>query len=84
MANAACMVAPARAGAGLGRWTAELVLDEARSAGYTAMQCNAVVADNAAAVALWRSLEFAVVGRVPGGYRDADRSDDLLIMHRML
>jgi GNAT superfamily N-acetyltransferase len=84
VANAAFMVAPAKAGAGLGRWTAVRVLDEARRAGYTAMQFNAVVADNAAAVVLWRSLGFAVVGRVPDGYRDADRSDDLLIMHRVL
>ena len=40
MADAAFMVAPTKAGGGLGRWMAELVLDEARSAGYTAVQCN--------------------------------------------
>ena len=84
VANAAFMVAPSRRGAGLGRWTAERVLAEARSSGYEAMQFNAVLAGNTAALALWRSLGFAVVGRVPDGYRDGEVSDDLLVLHRPL
>lgn len=84
VANAAFMVAPEAEGRGIGRWLAGQVMDAARESGYEAMQFNAVLAGNARAVALWRSLGFAVVGRVPGGFRDGQRRDDLLIMHRRL
>ena len=49
------------------------------------MQFNAVVSDNHPAVALWKSLGFAVIGTVPEGFRHRDgRFADLLIMYRRL
>jgi L-amino acid N-acyltransferase YncA len=84
VAHAAFMVDPARAGQGIGRTLAGAVIDRARALGYAAMQFNAVVADNPA-VALWRSLGFAQVGRVPGGFRRPDGTTvDLLVLHRAL
>ena len=53
--------------------------------GYRAMQFNAVVATNTRAVALWRSLGFAVVGTVPDAFdHPAHGPVDLLVMHRRL
>lgn len=84
VAHAAFMVDPARSGRGVGRALAEHVLDRARRLGYLAMQFNAVVADNPA-VALWRALGFAEVGRVPDGFRRTDGVFvDLLVLHRTL
>lgn len=84
VAHAAFMVDPALGGRGIGRALAVHVLGRARELGYAAMQFNAVVADNPA-VALWRSLGFATVGRVPDGIRRPDgSSSDLLVMHRRL
>ncbi|MDO3703342.1 GNAT family N-acetyltransferase [Micromonospora sp. C28SCA-DRY-2] len=85
VANASFMVAPAAAGRGVGRALGEHVLTLARAQGYRAMQFNAVVATNTRAVALWRSLGFEVVGRVPEAFRHPrDGLVDLLVMHRRL
>ena len=85
VANASFMVPPASAGRGIGRALAAVVLERARAAGYRAMQFNAVVATNGRAVALWESLGFSVVGRVPGAFRHATAGEvDLLVMHRWL
>jgi L-amino acid N-acyltransferase YncA len=85
VANASFMVAPDRAGRGIGRLLATEVLDRARAAGYRAMQFNAVVATNTRAIALWTSLGFTVVGRVPGAFDHATEGEvDLLVMHRPL
>ncbi|MBM0239224.1 GNAT family N-acetyltransferase [Micromonospora sp. ATA32] len=85
VANASFMVAPGAAGLGVGRALGEHVLDLARADGYRAMQFNAVVATNTRAVALWRSLGFDVIGRVPEGFRlPGGAYLDLLIMHRPL
>ncbi|WP_156755247.1 GNAT family N-acetyltransferase [Actinokineospora pegani] len=69
IANGSFMVDPAHAGKGVGRALGARVLDEARAAGFTAMQFNAVVSTNTAAVRLWRSLGFEVVATLPGGFR---------------
>ncbi|WP_186832188.1 GNAT family N-acetyltransferase [Micromonospora endolithica] len=85
VANASFMVDPAAGGRGVGRALGAHVLDLARADGYRAMQFNAVVATNTRAVALWTSLGFTVVGRVPAGFRHATRGYvDLLVMHRPL
>ncbi|MCM0678589.1 GNAT family N-acetyltransferase [Micromonospora phytophila] len=85
VANASFMVAPDAAGRGVGRALGAHLLDLARADGYRAMQLNAVVATNTRAVALWRSLGFEVVGRVPEGFRHpAEGYVDLLVMHRRL
>ncbi len=85
VANASFMVSPEHAGRGIGRALAEAVLERARAAGYRSMQFNAVVATNTRAVALWESIGFTVVGRVPGAFRHATEGEvDLLVMHRWL
>lgn len=67
--TASFMVAEAARGRGVGRRLAEHVVAWHRERGYRAIQFNAVVETNTAAVALWRSLGFTVVGTVPGAFR---------------
>ena len=85
VASASFMVDPARAGQGVGRALGGHVIDWARQSGFRAIQFNAVVQTNHAAVALWRSLGFEVVGTVPEAF-DHPRHGyvGLLIMHRFL
>ncbi len=68
IANASFMIGPAAQGQGVGRLLGEEVLRRAREAGYRGMQFNAVVETNLAAVALWRSLGFTIVGTIPGAF----------------
>lgn len=85
VANASFMVASPAQGRGVGRALAEHCLDRARELGYAAMQFNAVVATNKRAIALWESLGFATVGRIPGAFRHPTEGEvDLLVMHRHL
>ncbi|MEO7966130.1 MAG: GNAT family N-acetyltransferase [Gemmatimonadaceae bacterium] len=85
VANAGYMVRPGTFGGGIGTAMAEHSLDEARGAGYRAMQFNAVVSTNTRAVALWKRLGFDVIGTVPEGFRHHERGyADLLVMYRRL
>lgn len=68
VANAGFMVAPDCAGRGVGRALAIHVLRAAAGDGYRAMQFNAVVETNHAAVRLWESLGFRVIGTVPEAF----------------
>jgi ribosomal protein S18 acetylase RimI-like enzyme/predicted enzyme related to lactoylglutathione lyase len=85
VANAGFMVDPAYGGRGIGRALGEYVLEQARADGYRAMQFNAVVSSNTGAIALWRSLGFAVVGTVPDAFDHPTLGPvALLVMHRGL
>lgn len=85
VANASFLVAADAGGRGVGRALAGHVLDEARAAGYAAMQFNAVVQTNERAVALWASLGFTIVGTVPGAFLHPSAGPTgLHIMHRHL
>jgi L-amino acid N-acyltransferase YncA len=67
--TASFMVDPAVRGAGVGRRLGEYVIDWHRSEGFEGIQFNAVVASNEAAVRLWTSLGFEIVGTVPNAFR---------------
>jgi L-amino acid N-acyltransferase YncA len=85
VANASFMVDPSAQGQGLGRHLAGVVLDRARAAGYSAMQFNAVVSTNVAAIRLWQSLGFEIVGTIPSAFRHPRLGlVDLHVMHRIL
>jgi GNAT superfamily N-acetyltransferase len=85
VANAGFMVAPSAAGRGVGRALANRVLEIAATDGYLAMQFNAVVETNAAAIRLWESLGFTIIGTVPKAFRHPDLGlVGLHIMHKFL
>ena len=85
VANASFMVDPARQGAGAGRAMGLHCLEEARRAGYVAMQFNFVVSSNEAAVRLWKSLGFSIVGVLPRAFRHRQLGYvDAYVMHRFL
>jgi GNAT superfamily N-acetyltransferase len=69
--TASFMVDPEAQGAGVGRALASYVVDWHRRLGFAGIQFNAVVETNAAAVHLWQSLGFEIVGTVPGAFRSA-------------
>ena len=85
VANASFMVDPAAQGRGAGRAMGEHCLDEARRAGFEAMQFNFVVSSNTAGVELWKKLGFQIVGTLPKAFRHATLGDvDAYVMHRFL
>lgn len=67
--TASFMVAPEARGRGVGRSLGEYVVQWHRDAGFRGIQFNAVVETNTAAVGLWTSLGFTIVGTVPGAFR---------------
>ncbi|AGL14859.1 GNAT family N-acetyltransferase [Actinoplanes sp. N902-109] len=73
IATGSFMVDPEAQGRGVGRALGEYVIDWARRDGYHAIQFNAVVETNAAAVHLWRSLGFEVLATVPEAFDSATR-----------
>lgn len=85
VATASFMVDPQCGGRGVGRALGEHVISWAATSGFRGIQFNAVVETNIAAVALWRSLGFAVIGTVPGAFRHATRGYvGLHVMYRPL
>jgi RimJ/RimL family protein N-acetyltransferase len=85
VANASFMLDPSFSGRGIGNEMGLHCLREAWKAGYLAMQFNAVVSTNAAAVALWKKLGFRIVGTVPRAFMHARLGHvDTYIMHRFL
>ncbi|GCD36908.1 N-acetyltransferase [Streptomyces chrestomyceticus JCM 4735] len=69
IATASFMVDPAHGGRGVGRALGAYAVEWARATGFRAMQFNAVVETNTRAVALWKSLGFAVMTTLPEGFR---------------
>jgi GNAT superfamily N-acetyltransferase len=85
VANASYMVAAEARGRGIASMLCEHSLQQARAAGFTAMQFNFVVSTNTVAVRLWQRHGFAIVGQVPGAFRHARLGPtDIYVMHREL
>jgi GNAT superfamily N-acetyltransferase len=68
VATASFLVDPASQGHGIGRALGQYVLDWCRSWGFASIQFNAVVETNTAAVHLWQSLGFGIIGTAPEAF----------------
>lgn len=66
--NCGFMTGQAAQGRGVARAMGLHALEHAHARGFRAMQFNFVVSTNTRAVALWESLGFQVVGRLPGAF----------------
>ena len=85
VANASFMVDPSCSGRGIGRAMGTHALRQARARGFRAMQFNFVVSTNTAAVTLWKSLGFAIVGTLPKVFRHRQHGYvDAYVMYRSL
>lgn len=85
VANCGYMTAAAATGRGVARAMCHHSIAEAAAAGFRAMQFNFVVSTNVRAVALWQSLGFAIVGRLPLAFEHpCEGPVDALVMYRAL
>ena len=85
VATASFMVDPAGGGRGVGRALGEHVLQWARTAGYRAMQFNAVVQTNTRAVRLWQSLGFEIMATLPEAFHHPEHGyTGLHVMYQRL
>lgn len=82
VATGSFMVDPRRHGRGTGRALGEYLVAWARRSGYLSIQFNAVVETNAAAVHLWQSLGFVIIGTVPEAFDH--QSKGLVGLHVMV
>jgi ribosomal protein S18 acetylase RimI-like enzyme len=85
VANATYAVSPSAQGQGLGRALVEHSIEQAREAGYLAMQFNYVVSTNSVAIALYEKLGFVIVGTLPKAFRHKTLGlVDAHVMYRFL
>lgn len=85
VASGSLMVAAEHRGRGVGRVLVRDMIAWAHAEGFRGIQFNAVVASNAAAVRLYQSEGFRIVGAAPGAFIHPVRGPvDLLIMWRDL
>ena len=83
--NCGYMTSRQAQGRGVARAMCLHSMAHARARGFRAMQFNFVVSTNTRAVALWESLGFAVVGRLPGAFaHPTDGFVDALVMYQDL
>ncbi|WP_370970916.1 N-acetyltransferase family protein [Amycolatopsis sp. cg9] len=69
VASGSLMVAASARGRGVGRALTTDLIAWARESGFAAIQFNAVVDTNTAAVSLYESLGFTTLGVAPGAFR---------------
>jgi len=85
VANCGYMVTRAARGRGIAGAMCKHSLEQARQAGFTAMQFNFVVSTNEGAIRLWRQHGFEIVGRIPHAFRHARLGPtDAYVMYRAL
>jgi ribosomal protein S18 acetylase RimI-like enzyme len=85
VANCGYMTHAGAEGRGIARRMCEHSLAHARSRGFRAMQFNFVVSTNERAVALWKSMGFDLVGRLPLAFHRPSRGYvDALVMYKTL
>jgi ribosomal protein S18 acetylase RimI-like enzyme len=85
VANCGYITAPWATGRGVARAMCAHSLDRARERGFKAMQFNFVVGTNERAIALWKTFEFEVVGRLPSAFHHPTEGFvDALVMYRSL
>ena len=81
--NCGYMTSTTATGRGVARTMCLHSLDYARQRGYRGMQFNFVISSNSRAVALWQSLGFDVVGRLPEAFDHPSLGYvDALVMYR--
>ena len=83
--TASFMVGSLARGRGIGRALGEHVVQWHRDHGFHAIQFSAVVSTNTAAIRLWQSLGFEIVGTVPEAFRlpDDGRAEAYADLHVM-
>ncbi len=85
VANASYMVHPHHQGRGIGKMLCEHSLQQAVALGFHSMQFNSVVSTNTAAIKLWKSFGFQIIGTVPKAFRHKKHGlVDTHIMHKKL
>jgi len=85
VSNCGYATAPWATGRGIARAMCAHSLERARERGFRAMQFNIVVSTNVRAVALWTSMGFQTLCRVPGAFHHPTEGDvDTLVMFRTL
>ncbi|MDX3658895.1 GNAT family N-acetyltransferase [Streptomyces sp. ID05-26A] len=75
VASGTLMVAEKARGTGVGRALTTDLVGWARRSGFAAVQFNAVVDTNTAAVRLYEKLGFVTLGIAPGAFRHPDQGD---------
>ncbi len=85
VANCGYATHAAATGRGIARAMGLHSFDHARAAGFRAMQYNFVIASNVRALALWLSLGFEQVGRLPDAFDHPTLGEvDALVLYRRL
>ena len=85
VANCGYVTALWATGRGVARAMCAHSLERACDRGFKAMQFNFVVSTNKRAIALWHSLGFEIVGRLPGAFHHPTAGFvDALVMYRSL
>jgi GNAT superfamily N-acetyltransferase len=80
--TASFMVDPQHAGLGVGRALGRHIVEQCRADGFHGIQFNSVVETNRAAVALWTSLGFEIIGTVPEAFDSREHGRvGLHVMH---
>tara|TARA_B100000767_G_scaffold58757_1_gene54494 strand:- start:441 stop:908 length:468 start_codon:yes stop_codon:yes gene_type:complete len=83
--NCGYMVKAAFQGQGIAKRLCEHSQVIAKELGFKAMQFNSVVSTNVAAVHLWKTLGYQIIGTIPKGYQHRQLGYvDCYVMHKFL